>query len=203
MMGSRLCTRAPASPGHQAGAPLRLGDAADGDGQVARFPRPSGRGSIAAIGTSTPSGHALSLPPAIRPGLHCGAGSLISHGSSALTSPGHQAGAPLRRGSGRRDEGPRSVVFPRPSGRGSIAAGRRGSLCQWWTDFPRPSGRGSIAATATVQRWRSRWPPSPGHQAGAPLRPHSARTHRTFPAPPSPGHQAGAPLRRARAALVR
>ena len=168
----------------------------------------------------------VELPPAIRPGLHCGGDWVLSQLAIGFASPGHQAGAPLRPPDGRsssdepeafpRPSGrgsiaalaPRVVTtvpvsFPRPSGRGSIAAGRRGSLCQWWTDFPRPSGRGSIAATATVQRWRSRWPPSPGHQAGAPLRPHSARTHRTFPAPPSPGHQAGAPLRRARAALVR
>ena len=86
-----------ASPGHQAGAPLRLGRRERLALVNSNFPRPSGRGSIAA---TSPTGHrrvGLILPPAIRPGLHCG-----SEG----------AGTALATAS----------YFPRPSGRGSIAA---------------------------------------------------------------------------------
>ncbi|NLH64747.1 MAG: hypothetical protein GX471_00975, partial [Candidatus Microthrix parvicella] len=35
-------------------------------------------------------------PPAIRPGLHCGAGAGITTIDNISSSPGHQAGAPLR-----------------------------------------------------------------------------------------------------------
>ena len=61
-----------ASPGHQAGAPLR--------------PRLIRRRGGVQVG----------LPPDIRPGLHCGSRSRTLPGSSPSASPGHQAGAPLR-----------------------------------------------------------------------------------------------------------
>ena len=160
-----------ASPGHQAGAPLRPGAVRSGIQQAAYFPRPSGRGSIAAPPmrrrrSATPrlppairpglhcgasqSGNTAAptaLPPAIRPGLHCGA-ELSGHLMCNVTSsPGHQAGAPLRPCRGR---------------------------C-------RAAGRSQ---------------PSPGHQAGAPLRHRGAGPHVDHRCGPSPGHQAGAPLRR-------
>ena len=138
-----------------------------------------------------PSG---ALPPAIRPGLHCGIACADVSVRDHIASPGHQAGAPLRR--------PQLVEpcdvgadFPRPSGRGSIAAPpvrstatpgtylppaiRPGLHCGWLDpaplieearDFPRPSGRGSIAAPRLWRPERGPRQPSPGHQAGAPLR---------------------------------
>ena len=69
------------------------------------FPRPSGRGSIAAL---IPMGRAWiddRLPPAIRPGLHCGRLGLLA---VFCRTP---------------------IVFPRPSGRGSIAAAN-GSIAE-------------------------------------------------------------------------
>ena len=183
------------------------------------------------------------LPPAIRPGLHCGSAGLPSSSSRSPASPGHQAGAPLRPRHPERVD-PEDGCFPRPSGRGSIAAeheqrlasgarrlppairpglhcGADGPLpfhCNGGT-FPRPSGRGSIAAW--VRAWAgSSWvAASPGHQAGAPLRPLTGWGFRLegLQLPPairpglhcgdpvwnadrlmrlpSPGHQAGAPLR--------
>ena len=160
-----------ASPGHQAGAPLRQPRCRMGDelgvapspghqaGAPLRLPRPHVRDRPAQV-----------LPPAIRPGLHCGPGVGIVAPDSCVTSPGHQAGAPLRH---RVDGVPPSqwVHFPRPSGRGSIAASssvnhhhrdswlppaiRPGLHCGRAIEtvavipaspFPRPSGRGSIAA---------------------------------------------------------
>jgi hypothetical protein len=148
-----------ASPGHQAGAPLRRNLAfprPSGRGSIAAersglFPRPSGRGSIAALPAGWRSwyirrpspGHSLrplsdvgtfvELPPAIRPGLHC-------------ARPTRIRPAPLRPSL--------HLVFPRPSGRGSIAAspGHQAGApaaaisAPMRTSFPRPSGRGSIAA---------------------------------------------------------
>ena len=64
--------------------------------------------------------------------------------------------------------------------------------------FPRPSGRGSIAASPRSRHDRHRSTSSPGHQAGAPLRP-GYETPEPLGRPrwtTSPGHQAGAPLRR-------
>jgi len=133
------------------------------------FPRPSGRGSIAA--TSSPSFMvmACALPPAIRPGLHCGDGPPGTPATDHTTSPGHQAGAPLRLEVADL-AGVVAVSFPRPSGRGSIAAVRRGVLLiSSAVTFPRPSGRGSIAAPRRTARTAST-AASPGHQAGAPLR---------------------------------
>ena len=206
------------SPGHQAGAPLRRGERASevvGDapspGHQAGAPlRQPDRGRRGRMGGSSPGHQAGAplrhaeaeaeqwtgylLPPAIRPGLHCGFSCFVA-------------------------EPVANVVFPRPSGRGSIAASRSSPTAPSARSFPRPSGRGSIAA-----RWRcgrggcATWP-SPGHQAGAPLRPKLGEKVRQlsglFPRPsgrgsiaalpagwrswyirrPSPGHQAGAPLR--------
>ena len=161
------------SPGHQAGAPLRRCQASanadssspfprpSGRGSIAAapepvraswlrhvFPRPSGRGSIAARRAPQLAGPVRYLPPAIRPGLHCG--------------------------------------VP-PAGFGREMAMR----------FPRPSGRGSIAARSTSTTALPRSPSSPGHQAGAPLRRETWPWSKTGSAPSSsPGHQAGAPLRR-------
>ena len=134
------------SPGHQAGAPLRRRRGCAGrSARSAAFPRPSGRGSIAAARGCRRRRAAARLPPAIRPGLHCGRATRSVSTPRMAASPGHQAGAPLRRSmnSGLL-VGP--GVFPRPSGRGSIAA---------------PTAPCRSIATAV---------PSPGHQAGAPLR---------------------------------
>ena len=138
----------PASPGHQAGAPLR---------------RREGRG---------PGVKRAGLPPAIRPGLHCGGASHGGYPGALVASPGHQAGAPLRLAHVVEHVG-EGVDFPRPSGRGSIAASTHiFQVSNGGAVFPRPSGRDSIAA---------------GYRLGS-----------TPPAVPSPGHQAGAPLRRRR-----
>ncbi len=134
------------SPGHQAGAPLRRQRAETVILGHLNFPRPSGRGSIAASrGPSTPDRGRRGLPPAIRPGS-----------IAAVSTIGRDLVA----------------AFPRPSGRGSIAAWRRqqsesttrsrlppairpGLHCgdarrfivgKCLNFFPRPSGRGSIAA---------------------------------------------------------
>ena len=199
---------------------LHCGTAATASGVSGpSFPRPSGRGSIAAAGDAvtavgsvgTSPGHqagaplrqvrlmvvmwpVLGLPPAIRPGLHCGLGGEVDRTVwAALPSPGHQAGAPLRpldcggaapdavvfpRPSGRgsiaaieiRQEVPVNNAFPRPSGRGSIAAARPAGRRAAPRRFPRPSGRGSIAAKCGVGGAESHVLASPGHQAGAPLR---------------------------------
>ena len=163
---------------------------------LADFPRPSGRGSIAAPSWRFPPRSTRTLPPAIRPGLHCGYERNL-------------------------DIGGKLVDFPRPSGRGSIAASAavRSSISA--CIFPRPSGRGSIAAHTAALPSTEAGRPSPGHQAGAPLRLAGLeRLHvQGEPLPPairpglhcgggmnettetqwasSPGHQAGAPLRHA------
>ena len=138
------------------------------------FPRTSGRGSIAA--TSSPSFMvmACALPPAIRPGLHCGAAALGGDAMTAGASPGHQAGAPLRRRAARHTgDGPHN--------------------------FPRPSGRGSIAATSCRAPGPRRCAASPGHQAGAPLRRRlpALHGHRHSHLPPAirPGLHCGPPPR--------
>ncbi len=142
-------------------------------GQVdaAAFPRPSGRGSIAAPSCRCGAPPTSPLPPAIRPGLHCGGAVAHRGGLHCLLPPAIRPGLHCGDGS-RRHQALRYTAFPRPSGRGSIAAS------------PRPTGPGSPP------------PPSPGHQAGAPLRqlggvPNDVDLHLA-----SPGHQAGAPLRR-------
>ena len=174
----------------------KMNDARDLD-TVAHFPRPSGRGSIAAIeiNSSQVAGSTLRLPPAIRPGLHCG-----------LTAPDRRdrdAGhfpRPSGRGSIAARRPPRRSVahyprFPRPSGRGSIAAGPcPAALMPRWRHFPRPSGRGSIAAPVPSRgSWPARClPPAirPGLHCGR----GSWQRVRSCSAA-SPGHQAGAPLR--------
>ena len=201
------------SPGHQAGAPLRqlvLSEhnrlrLASSPGHQAGAPlRP-------AVGVMS-CGSAALLPPAIRPGLHCGRGPVgLGITGGCRPSPGHQAGAPLRR----------SLVvrlasgvwfFPRPSGRGSIAACwsgcsrpgtrrlppaiRPGLHCgdqivngddDGEISFPRPSGRGSIAAIGCARPHHSATRTSPGHQAGAPLRrPGSRKVSNRSPGFPRP-----------------
>ena len=136
----------PASPGHQAGAPLR---------------RREGRG---------PGVKRAGLPPAIRPGLHCGGASHGGYPGALVASPGHQAGAPLRLAHVVEHVG-EGVDFPRPSGRGSIAASTHiFQVSNGGAVFPRPSGRGSIAAVRAAWASRIFLASSPGHQAGAPLR---------------------------------
>ena len=137
------------SPGHQAGAPLRR--------------------------SCPPVVHrwTLWLPPAIRPGLHCGSTRRASTTTARAfdpASPGHQAGAPLR-----RDD-----VAPCPMERGGLPpAIRPGLHC----------GRSPTGCSRVHQR------PSPGHQAGAPLRPPVVGQSMMDDEMASPGHQAGAPLR--------
>ena len=139
-----------ASPGHQAGAPLRQRRRRPSWSWPAHFPRPSGRGSIAARGRGPCRGRRRQLPPAIRPGLHCGgaARSFVDFVGGDLPPairPGLHCGAAA-------------------NGEDSIYGG-----------FPRPSGRGSIAASSTSSAWASPQSSSPGHQAGAPLRPSTSR----------------------------
>ena len=154
------------SPGHQAGAPLRQRRRRPSWSWPAHFPRPSGRGSIAARGRGPCRGRRRQLPPAIRPGLHCGgaARSFVDFVGGDLPPairPGLHCGAAA-------------------NGEDSIYGG-----------FPRPSGRGSIAATTA--RTTTRWgvSASPGHQAGAPLRHPSAgqssSTPTHFPRPSGRG----------------
>ncbi len=184
-----------ASPGHQAGAPLRLNDPSSVLGACCPFPRPSGRGSIAAARPAT------------------------DETSGFSTSPGHQAGAPLRRrgrrrGTSRRRGLPPAIRpglhcgdagsqgwqralygFPRPSGRGSIAARSRMAARWGAVPFPRPSGRGSIAAAGRRRHIMPAISTSPGHQAGAPLRrvSPSLRRQRSLRLPPAirPGLHCG------------
>ena len=134
-----------ASPGHQAGAPLRQRRRRPSWSWPAHFPRPSGRGSIAATGRPAHRRRTTQLPPAIRPGLHCGSRSRTLPGSSPSASPGHQAGAPLR----QVDERVTLPVEPflPPAIRPGLHCG--GGIF------------GNLTATASA---------SPGHQAGAPLR---------------------------------
>jgi hypothetical protein len=191
-MFSNTSARRPSSPGHQAGAPLRhpvdvrrsvarypgghqAGVARPPCGQndsVQSFPRPSGRGSIAA--PLATAGAAAYLPPAIRPGLHCRRlRCRAGHGLPPAIRPGLHCGVDMRARARRRHQGCR---FPRPSGRGSIAADSSyaddsctasewtstGTTCPGELNFPRPSGRGSIAAIRRMRSGRaSRWP-SPG-----------------------------------------
>ena len=135
------------SPGHQAGAPLRrLGGVATscplfqlppairpglhcggsalrcGDSGVCGFPRPSGRGSIAASSAALSSEHQSELPPAIRPGLHCGEVRPERCAMCRGTSPGHQAGAPLRQ---------RPPIDPPGLAPGLPPAIRPGLHCGW------------------------------------------------------------------------
>ena len=211
-----------ASPGHQAGAPLRQPRCRMGDelgvapspghqaGAPLRLPRPHVRDRPAQV-----------LPPAIRPGLHCGPGVGIVAPDSCVTSPGHQAGAPLRH---RVDGVPPSqwVHFPRPSGRGSIAASssvnhhhrdswlppaiRPGLHCGRAIEtvavipaspFPRPSGRGSIAARRGGSACRSgrRLPPAirPGLHCGPWMFSNTSATSPAFPRPSGQGLHCGTP----------
>ena len=213
-----------ASPGHQAGAPLRrvvvgLGEVLDD----LAFPRPSGRGSIAAVLASQVCSPATVSSPGHQAGAPLRPRARHLTGAGQGASPGHQAGAPLRQaGLARPAGGPRS--FPRPSGRGSIAARTRpGARCRRKDDFPRPSGRGSIAAVRGSHRVRplGGFPRPSGRGSIAAARPAGRRAApRRFPRPSgrgsiaakcgvggaeshvlaSPGHQAGAPLRRQGAA---
>ena len=111
------------SPGHQAGAPLRRLDCLVDVDRLDLFPRPSGRGSIAA---DRGAGSARARQP----------------------SPGHQAGAPLRHP--RPDGGTRRGRQLPPAIRPGLHCGAvsRSSPLRYRRTFPRPSGRGSIAATA-------------------------------------------------------
>ncbi len=158
------------SPGHQAGAPLRrMGGPAPAH-RPGAFPRPSGRGSIAASIAACRSAVGVLLPPAIRPGLHCGATESLTVYSTPSTSPGHQAGAPLRLGD-RAGPHPWVGWLPpaiRPGLHCGAAARSRSVTLR--LAFPRPSGRGSIAADARRRGWWRAARSSPGHQAGAPLR---------------------------------
>ena len=135
---------------------------------VQTFPRPSGRGSIAAWPSRCPATSGRNLPPAIRPGLHCGRVSagrlLICCGLPPAIRPGLHCGP-------ARAENCCRVWYLPPAIRPGLHCGT----------LP---GRATNAQTGT----------SPGHQAGAPLR-HVARRVLCDLAPSSPGHQAGAPLR--------
>ena len=161
------------------------------------------------------------LPPAIRPGLHCGVLLRVLLRGHGLSSPGHQAGAPLRHRLGRRGwrgelrlppairpglhcggwaaraHHARYFHFPRPSGRGSIAAVPGIGQCGQLITLP-PAIRPGLHCGRTGARpgimAAARLPPAirPGLHCGTACAPACG----TSPLP-SPGHQAGAPLRRA------
>ena len=137
---------------------------------VQRFPRPSGRGSIAACRRDWHHREPVQLPPAIRPGLHCGKWHCGSGRLRRSASPGHQAGAPLRQGVGKRGHPGRQRLPPaiRPGlhcGASLIASASYSSR-----SFPRPSGRGSIAAgqAYTLRQVGANLPPAirPGLHCG-------------------------------------
>ena len=167
------------SPGHQAGAPLRLLPRVDRQRHTPAFPRPSGRGSIAArCFRADASASPSQLPPAIRPGLHCGTNSAWR--SAALQvplppaiRPGLHCGDAIHNAQLRR-----STNFPRPSGRGSIAANSCRACHQLTAALPPAIRPGLHCGWEMIFETRIDRPPSPGHQAGAPLRPRSwARSH--------------------------
>ncbi len=142
-----------------------------------------------------PSG---ALPPAIRPGLHCGVDWNRLWRRRYPTSPGHQAGAPLRqtcrpRGSCHHGASPGHQAGA-PLRRCREALHRR-------RDRASP-GHQAGAPLRRVYRGALWWgaAASPGHQAGAPLRRPSNPVGASPGMGPSPGHQAGAPLRRHREA---
>ena len=119
-------------------------------------------------GTSCPL---LPLPPAIRPGLHCGGARHRPMRTAHHPSPGHQAGAPLRPHRSPSGHHGCGTSSPGHQAGAPLRHGVRPSLRDQSVTFPRPSGRGSIAACLppdSVVRWPCA---SPGHQAGAPLRP--------------------------------
>ncbi len=137
------------------------------------FPRPSGRGSIAA-GRSRP------LRSSLRP-----------------PSPGHQAGAPLRH-VGERDCTRRGRDLP-PAIRPGLHCGvaRRSRAARSAAGFPRPSGRGSIAARRGGSACRSgrRLPPAirPGLHCGPWMFSNTSATSPAFPRPSGQGLHCGTP----------
>ena len=160
-----------ASPGHQAGAPLRLRDDLVILEHRVIFPRPSGRGSIAATCGTQTALMCFCLPPAIRPGLHCGLRPTSGHSQTqSRLPPAIRPG--LHCGCGGHPGGPCDCDRLPPAIRPGLHCGTPGEL-------------------RTVADLLA----SPGHQAGAPLRPSGARNTSSSVIPPSPGHQAGAPLR--------
>ena len=155
-------------PGHQAGAPLRQ----HRPGGVVRRQQ--------------------HLSPAIRPGLRCGVSTQGPPTVFTDALPGHQAGAPLRP-LATAQPGRSLPASPRPSGRGSVAAGTLSEPYDARPSSPRPSGRGSVAAGCHAGASRGR-PTSPrpsgrGSVAADIWEPITDRSN------PLPGHQAGAPLR--------
>ena len=156
------------SPGHQAGAPLRRGSVDPRPHRQHSFPRPSGRGSIAATRPRLRGAHEEDFP---RPS-----------GRGSIAAP---RGRRTAAGCG---------TFPRPSGRGSIAARCRAERPTHRRGLPPAIRPGLHCGTLPGRATNAQTGTSPGHQAGAPLR-HVARRVLCDLAPSSPGHQAGAPLR--------
>ena len=159
-----------ASPGHQAGAPLRRARRDRRWPTHARLP-PAIRPGLHCGPTMRRSPVALAtLPPAIRPGLHCGPTALVVTAIRSEASPGHQAGAPLRHSCCVGDRLPGCALPPAirpglhcgtkharlrgarrvlpPAIRPGLHCGQAGRQVASVDElrFPRPSGRGSIAA---------------------------------------------------------
>ncbi len=160
------------SPGHQAGAPLRRpGQRPMRRPRFSTSPGHQAGAPLRRRGRRRGTSRRRGLPPAIRPGLHCG----------DAGSQGWQRAL---------------YGFPRPSGRGSIAARSRMAARWGAVPFPRPSGRGSIAAAGRRRHIMPAISTSPGHQAGAPLRrvSPSLRRQRSLRLPPAirPGLHCGA-----------
>ena len=164
-----------ASPGHQAGAPLRPGHHPPVDRGARHLPPAIRPGLHCGWAISErEADRAARLPPAIRPGLHCGALIALSTLTGWTSSPGHQAGAPLRRIEVL--DQPAHDNLP-PAIRPGLHCGTRDQMAALGGggSFPRPSGRGSIAARCPDRHHFAIVVPSPGHQAGAPLRQRRAR----------------------------
>ena len=110
------------------------------------YPRPKGRGSIAAPSPASPP---------------C---------STWATIHGRKAVAPLRQDHGQERSTGDVVPYPRPKGRGSLRPPQDGNTLDDVRHYPRPKGRGSIAATALCPGRARSGSAIHGRKAVAPLR---------------------------------
>ena len=144
------------------------------------YPRPKGRGSIAAPASSVAAASRMpSLSTAERPWLHCGACQALAQGGTWRLSTAERPWL-IAAERHRCHRSHRVADYPRPKGRGSIAARRRppapapsadrtsihgrkavaplrlrraGMIRRYQLAYPRPKGRGSIAAHRSRTSW--------------------------------------------------